>query len=593
MDLHHLHLTPGWLLAVAITYGAWLLVNPLLSTYPYASLAGATQLALLPLGFIGWLIQPNQNKRSLWRPTWQLLLLCGAAIAVWGISDYFIYKTSAHGPLIDANAYAALINLFLVPTAFAYLNEQPIVRNSNRPYLELSAIVLLALALFASLSRGGLLAFLAVLPVVLWQNRNRRTFRSRCTLLLILLLSAYTVVKISPLETQKGIEKLLMAPAHQLETDTSIQTRFLIWKTTWNIVQNSNLVIGTGLGTFKNYYATYRDPAETNSSGNLAHNDYLQALQEGGLIQLTFLITLILIAPCWLLFKHRRNYNGRNSSGKINSSAGLLLSIVCISIHALVNFIQFVAPIALLTGFYLARAWEIEQPRREFRLLPRRFPMKSYLPKSAIIGLLAVPVFVLALDGIIFKTLSTRNPLLIHMDERQRFELLNVALTLRPGNPIPRAVMIQDLLEAAHTSSSRVLREQFLTHAEQEASALAAVAPALASGWFFLGKTQALKGTPGELQLARENLERAVKLVPPASGMRLELVKVYQRLGLDDEAYQAVLNSKKWLPLEKDYRSLAAFALEARLIAVRQQNENEVEFWSWVYHRLFELGVAS
>lgn len=591
-DVARMRLASGWLPLLAIAYALWLFLNPFISTYPYASSITAMQLGTLPLALLGWLILSHDNKQATWRTTWWLLLLCASVLAIWGIGDYIGSQTRAHGPVIDANAYAAIINMFLIPTAFAYLNGMSFGRGVNSLYRQPAFIALLAVAQFMSLSRGALLALCVVLPLLLWLSRKHRQFRWRCPALLGIFLSAYAVVNIAPLGPQRGIEELLFSPAQQLEHDSNIQARFLIWKATWEIIKDSNNFIGTGLGTFKSYYASYRNPAETFSSGNLAHNDYLQALQEGGLIQLSFLLVLVVFAPLWLLFKFRSTAEIQHASYNPDIGIGLMAGLIAISIHSLVNFIQFVAPLAMLTGLYLARSWETIRHQEFLRLHLFKIPKATHVTpafvKSLIIMLLAIPTAAILLDGAIFKIFAGNDPIINRSKPHTRFVIINTALAIRPQNPMPRVAYINDQLRYAEELGFSAS----LDGAEHQTKILITSAPGLASGRFLMGKIRAIRGTPDQLLLARADLEVAVKLLPAATGVRLELLKLYRRLEQQEAAYRTIVEARKWVTLEHDYPSLAMFAKEAATVAGEQKDDDTKEYWSWVRSRLLELGIA-
>lgn len=587
LDLSRLRIPWGWLPVLAVVYATWLFLNPAISTYPYASSTAAMQLALLPLCLLGWLLLPGENKSRTWRLTWTFLLSCAAAVSAWGIVDLLVFAHRAHGPLVDANAYAALINLFLVPTAFAYLTTSASGHGVDRPRLLLGIVALLAVAQFAAHSRGAQLALLATMPLLLWWTRGHLSFRARLPWLVAVLVGGYLLVNLVQVAPRQGIHSLLLAPGQQVETDPAIQMRLLMWKTTLKIVADHSLITGTGLGTYKLQYASYRDPREMETSGNLAHNDYLQALQEGGLIQLGFFLSLIVFAAAWSLHKIRSRGAGRCPSDNVELAPGLLLGVLCVSLHALVNFVHYVAPIALLTGLYLARGWEAAQSSRgAFGLNPAR--VSPGFLKGALIALLAVPMMILVLDGVIFKLFGTGDPMIAQLRPTQRFAVINSALALRPGNPMPRVSYIQDQLRYAQEFGSPA----FLDEAERQSRILATNAPALASGRFFIGMIRVMRGTPEDLQLAQADLEYVVRRVPPSTVMRLELVKLYRRQGRDNDAYDSIREARKWVHLEHDYGSLAAFALEAIEIAEIRNDGAEVEYWSWIYGRLKELGYT-
>lgn len=592
LDVPRLQLAGGWLPGAALLYLFWLLVAPFLSAYPYAASVSAMTLAVLPLVLLGWLILTVHDKQTTWRLTWRLLLVCGVAWGIWGIVDAFVLHQRAHGSFIDANAYAALINLFLVPSAFLYLRTPASGAGFDKPHLLLGIVAVLTLAQFASLSRGALLSFAATLPWLLWMNRAHPAFRSRFALLLLVFASAYLLVKIAPIGQQQGIESFIAAPGQYVEKNAAIQERLLLLDSTWQMIKDSNPWIGAGLGTFKIHYAAYRDENES-SAGNFAHNDYLQGLQEGGLIQLTFFLVFTVLAPVLMLRRGKSRLNSHESTDNPDMTPGLLLGIICVSLHALFNFVHFVYPIALLTGLYLARSWEVLHRERRIRLpssIHRQ--IKPRLLKGLVIAIVAAPVFVLALDGIIFKFFATDDSLLARFDQRHRFVLLNASLAIRPANPMPRVMLIRQLLGSAEHSDSPDIRARTLEQAERETGILALTAPGLPIVHFYMGQIRALRGTPTELLAAREEFAHAVRLVPQATGMRLELVKIYQRLDQHKDAYQAVLEAKKWVRLEVDLHSLAAFAKEAEAVARHQRDQDEVSYWTWILAQLTKMGFV-
>jgi hypothetical protein len=358
------------------------------------------------------------------------------------------------------------------------------------------------------------------------------------------------------------------------------------------MIGDSSLLAGSGLGTFKIRYSAYRDAEET-SLGNFAHNDYLQAIHDGGLVQFTFFLLLTVVAPAWILRKSHLDRSRSAPTSDSHIATGLMLGVMSISLHALVNFIHFVAPMIFLTGLYLARGWEaVQAPRRLALPPPIADHVKPGLLKGVAILLLATPITVLLVDGVIFRLFATDDPLHARLTPEHRASALNLALALRPSNPVPRIILVRAMLAAAEKAASPVERKLLLDQAEREVGALSANAPALAIARYFVGKIQALRDTPSDLVQARDHLERAVQLVPPATGMRRDLVRVYRKLGQEEQAYQTVLEARQWVSLETDMRALAAFAQEAQSVARHKNDANETKFWTSLHARLTVLGYA-
>lgn len=588
-DLSCLQFSRGWLPVLASVYLGWLAVSPPISTYPYASWVQAAGLAILPLTILGWLLQPDADKEKAWIHAWRWLLIGGLILAVWGIVDIALLRQRAHGPLIDANAYAALVNLFLIPSAFAYLTTSE-KKGWYSPGWLLTVVAVLALAQAMTFSRGGVIAFVFSLPLLLWASKNGAKLRTHVPQLLLVLTTAYMVAKIVPMppEQRANIEELIIAPTQQAKNDQAIQQRLLLWQSTWKMIGESNILVGSGIGTFVTHYPAYRDPQDR-TLGNHAHNDYLQALFEGGIIQLFFFVALTIFTPLWLLYKSCRHSN----SDQRDVTPGLLIGILCIAIHALVNFVHFVAPIALITGLYLARAWERLHPRSSFCLLPKREGLvKPHFVKALFIVVLAVPVVVLAADGIIFKLFSSDGALASRLNPQRRISVLNIAIALRPGNPMPRLSLIQHLLDITERSEPEV-RDKLLRWAQNETRTVEPTAPGTALVQFFLGKISMLKGSHSDLLAAQVHMESAVKRAPHSTMMRADLVRIYRQLGWDTEAHKVVNDAKQWLRFETSMSSLAAFAREAQRVEQRQQNSREVQYWSLIEVEAEKLATSA
>lgn len=584
LDFRQAHVAWGWLPTTLMLYFGWLMLAPMFSGYPYASFTKAMSLAVMPLVFLARLAEPENSQTT---REWLLrsLLLIAAAIALWGIVDFVVMRERAHAAFLDANAYAAFINLFLIPIVYLYLGRaDDSALNSSRVLLGITA--LLALAQTMSLSRGALIAFLSGLAVVLWLHRRNPLLWHRLPWLLGILGAAYICANLFAPTPPRALGALLLAP-EQARLDSSIQERLLLLQSAWLMIRDSNPLVGSGLGTFKILYPAYRHPDES-SAGNFVHNDYLQALQEGGVIHLAFFLLLTIIAPFWLLIKSAARKD-MSSDGRIDIVPGLLVAIGCASLHAMVNFIHYVGPLVVLTGLYLAYAWESVRPRRQMSLAGvHRVHIKQRLAKFLIVLALACPVSVLAADGIIFKLFATTDALHARMSANERMRALNMALAFRPGNPMPRILIIRALLAAIERNDAPDARAALLKQAEREVSILADQAPALAlARHYFPAKILALKGSQADLVNAQYHLENAVRLAPPATTMRLELVRTYGKLGQDLRAHQTIMEAKKWVRLEIDLTALDEFAKEAELRLERYPDE--ARYWAFIQSEIAEV----
>jgi O-antigen ligase len=268
-------------------------------------------------------------------------------MAAWGVVEWLRFGGRSNGPFLDYNAFGALFYL-AVPPAFLALARAP----ARRARMALTGFIALCLlALFATASRGAIgILVLLLAPLLLGLWRSGTPWRAPAALLLLLVGLAYGAVRFLP-------ENPVTREVVNLGADQSTQDRLAMWQSTLDIWRERPL-IGQGLGSYKLHYLHHRSPAERSSSGDLAHNDYLQLLAEGGpllagLLILAGLATLLLAARLW-----RRLGPGHAPAERAAALEGwvMALPVLGLFLHAGVNFIFYVAPLALLAGLYLARA---------------------------------------------------------------------------------------------------------------------------------------------------------------------------------------------------------------------------------------------
>ncbi len=574
----------GWLPTVALMFLSWLLLTPYLSAFPHTTWLHALALAVMPLMLVGWLLSPHEDRDAAWNYVWHALVLSALPLAILGIADFLLLQQRAHGPFIDSNAYGALMNLFLLPLCYQYLHAPGSARTSVRLRLFFIAVAVFALAQFATLSRGALLALALTLPwTILLTRQWSKAWAKKVTLLLFVLAIAYIAIRALSVEVvgirSRGLESVL-TPQEQIQTDSSLRERIHLWRSTWEMFLDGNRLVGAGLGTFKVMYPAHRSVADQ-SAGNHSHNDYLQALQEGGLIHFFLLITMTVVAPLWLIRAGVRKVNGDNSRGQ--SAPGFMLGVLCLSLHALINFIYSILPLVLLAGLYLARAWELVSPRRESKMLDRIFHgARPAVLTGVVLIALVPPAIFLTLDGIIFKAFATDRAVLSHLDPRERIAVANTLIALRPDNPIPREVLIVDLIDIAQRTEAGSVRASLLDKALEETEALARLAPGLPSWLFYRGQIHVMQGTAEDLALAADSLRQALQRLPQSSLIRLELVQLTLRMGQPHRAYELMQAGRQWIPIERNLSALGAIAKEGYGLASAYGDAEDRAYWQRV-----------
>lgn len=342
--------------------------------------------SLLPLPLYYLLLRWGLRNESQWHA---LLPSVGAVLAVF--AGYGLWQVAsgaaarAHGPLYDPNAFAALLNAGLIYGLFRL--AATVERGGRAGVADLALPVLLCGALLVTGSRGALLVALlsAAAMLVLVLLRAKRAHRVLAHLLLV---AAAGWALAAALPGEVGAIQRLDGLAQNEDVDPA---RLMLWKSTLAIYRDHPLT-GTGLGTFALYYPAYRDPAERVTFGYLAHNDYLQLLQEGGPL------LLLGFAAVWLsligLLLRRVLAAGRGGLDWDGVGAGA--AALSLAAHAAVNFIFYVAPLALLAGVLLARCAARLQ---NARWLDLKLGLRRGVAGSVAALLSAVLVAMLVLDA--------------------------------------------------------------------------------------------------------------------------------------------------------------------------------------------------
>lgn len=577
------HFPTGWLPTAALLYSIWLFLSPYLSSFPYVSQLQAIDLAVLPLGLLTWWLIPDAEKPTYWSRLWGLLLIAASVLAVWGITDFVIFRERAHNPFVDPNAFAALLNLFAIPLCFHYLTSSSLISLYYYPRLHLATIALFATAQFMTLSRAGLLTAGLVFVIALAFSFRAAEFKRRIVQLLLVLTTCYVAVAHGPIEvSQRDVGQMLLAPGAYLKQNASFQTRLHIWQATWEMAADGNPIFGTGLGTFKVLYPAYRHTEDNNSGGNYAHNDYLQAFQEGGIIQLAFLSFFTLLLPVWIILKKRSS-----------ETTGFLLAIICISLHAFLNFIYYITAITFVASLFLGRASaEICKISPRWQTVMLR--VRPVAAKTIVVFLLCLMSVGAVLDGVIFAA-YVRPRFIGSLSPEQLVPLTNAFIAARPNNPLPREVLIRALIASSDRAGDDGNRQRFIERALAEGESLLRVAPAVPTAILLLAKTFITRDQHGDTVRARLLLEEAIKRAPHSAEIRLELVRLYKTNEKNSSRALAIANGiRSWLFLvpEEDRLVMAALVDDAYQLAQTHGTPSDIKYWHGLRSFLDERSKA-
>jgi len=285
------------------------------------------------------------SRRSHWRAFVWFVMTLGFAVSLFGILQHLTFNGKLYwfrvlrygglpfGPYVNRNHFAGFAEM-IIPVALVPLVLGKVRR--ERVFLVGLLAVAPIIALFLSASRGGIISF-GVQMVILFLLLLIRRVQTKYVMVggVVLLCSVLAVSWI-------GIEQVLARFTSMQSLEVSIGKRTAMRKDTFRIFLD-HPIIGTGLGTLEMVYPPY-DSTYDGKVVNHAHNDYLEALAETGIIG----------GLCCLWFLGVVLTNGLKGMAALGSSFGSALNlsglIACsgILVHSLVDFNLHIPANALL-----------------------------------------------------------------------------------------------------------------------------------------------------------------------------------------------------------------------------------------------------
>lgn len=296
-------------------------------------------------------------------------------------------STFPFGPFVNRNHFAGYVEM-IIPVAISlafYLVEirrrphrdrgaaagswRPGESVSLRPVdrghwgkgtLAFFAAVLLVVSLFFSQSRGGILSAvigaLILFPVV-WRRLGSRVLAwSLATALPILAVALIAWIGPDTVSKQLGTYR-------GLEGEASFRGRVQVWERMIETLPDF-LWVGAGLGGFEESFAPIAPPGGE-GRWDRAHNDYLQALWETGVVGSAMLLLAIVVLAWRYWWPALRSRVHPLDLPRV----GIAIALLSIAIHSLFDFnLQIGANgflFALLAGLLVALQRAVDQYERE------------------------------------------------------------------------------------------------------------------------------------------------------------------------------------------------------------------------------------
>jgi O-antigen ligase len=306
-----------------------------------------------------------RDKRRLGRLA-TFLVFYGLALAVFALIQNFAWdgafywfrptRAAGFGPFANRDHFAGYLEM-LAPFPAALVATGAIRRDQKLAYG--FAAVMMVIAAFAALSRGGMLSLtVEAVFIATWAYRSKSRARARDTAgatrhlmrgfvraaLLIGVLGAIAALGIAWIGADPMINKAAQTLTDINQDASNPISRQGIWSDTWAMIE-AHSVTGVGLGAYETVYPIY-----SHNNGRLivaqSHNDYLQVIADCGLVGAVLLV--VFLVALYVAMRRALDVEDHFLSGvAVACSAGL----IGILVHSLFDFNLQIPSNALLFLF--------------------------------------------------------------------------------------------------------------------------------------------------------------------------------------------------------------------------------------------------
>ncbi len=536
-----------------LLFSGWCFLTVMWSVVPHISLLKSITIASAPIGIYSYFVLTRSAIK--WQQLWRIVIAAGLVLFVYSIIEVYLGISAPNSLFFNKNTHSAYLNLIILPTS-AYF----ILADSSRARKILGAsLFLLIYSQALPGSRGASLGLFIGLGMMLYAGRKNIT-RSY----LKQVLGIYTgAIALATLTTSN----LLRFFKYDLK-DADVG-RWEIWEGAINLLKDTPWY-GSGVGTYWLTHPAYRhinDP----SSGQNAHNDYLQYLIEAGV---PGLILLLLIVGSILFFwwKYQKSTDV-SSAAKIEVSA-IIGAITAVGFHAFFTFNMEVFCILYLTGLLLGRLFFVSGQTRNTSFLGQlniRKPIFSF--SSAVFALI---LFISFLGISAYSQLYVRAAQSYIEGNITKADRLNsIALSIYPNDDRPYLLYayiyeeILDKVSELDDNKRRFYFQEAMNYLEKARQ----INPYRAKNYLLKGRI--FESNPDLAGSGQENnIEalyiKSLKVNPRYSDAAIQLADYYTRKGDGIKASETVYNFiKYWQPANKKtleiYSTLEPIVLKAQI----------------------------
>jgi len=313
-----------------------------ISLAPFAS--EATGLHFIALGIFLSLALTYIDSAARLKRIAVVITIFGAVFAFFAILQSVLSPTkiygiferpSPFGSFVNRHNFAAYIEMTAsIPLGLLFVGAV----SRDKKLLYIIGITLMCVALLLSGSRGGFIALLAELILLIFlTTRSHGVRKVALRIALSLLLIGAVIVGAFFVGGETSLSRFAETAASKDITTN----RTHIWAVTLKAI-SGNLPFGAGLGAFAQAYTPY-DDFNGLERVEQAHNDYLQVLADAGIVG-----ALIGLAFLFLIYRSARKGIAVHNLFRRGIAIGALSGIFAILIHSVFDFVLHTTAISIL-----------------------------------------------------------------------------------------------------------------------------------------------------------------------------------------------------------------------------------------------------
>lgn len=291
--------------------------------------------------FLSFIDSFKRLKKVVW-----LITIFGFLYSFFAILQSFLSPTKIYGiyevqyavpfgSFVNRHDFAAIIEMTMaIPLGLLFVGAI----EKDKRLLYITAIGLMGIALLLSGSRGGFVALLAevfLIVIITTENRGKGQIALKGILAVgIILVIVFGAILI-------GGESSLTRIAETASSDDVTSNRLHIWSVTLDVIKH-NLPFGAGLGAFGVAYTPF-DTLNGMARVEQAHNDYLEVLANAGIVGL-----LIGISFLFLIFRTALKNIKTQNIYRRGVAVGAFAGCFAILVHSVFDFVLHITAISVM-----------------------------------------------------------------------------------------------------------------------------------------------------------------------------------------------------------------------------------------------------